>query len=135
MKFRILTLTILLAFLFSGCSMLRKEMISLSKEDVKNVTAGRKISENLLKTWAWNEGFIRGGLGAKIGTLPQETIQAMQEIKAIAQKYNYWNDKDYDLGFAVSARFRAMSAITQETLKQYAPEIIGYLPSILKMIP
>ncbi len=119
---------ILIAILFlslSACSAIRKDIKLVVDEDVKNYNASIHISKELLKTWRLNSGFIRGSLGDKINQFPVEVKRAMDELDALAIKPN---PDDYDLGYSLGARLRLMGAMITNVLKQYAPDVLKYLP-------
>jgi hypothetical protein len=94
---------------------------------VKNYEASVQIAKDLLKTWRLNSGFIRGSLGDKLNQFPAEAIKAMNDLDRLAAKKEI---DDFDLGYSLGARVRLMGAIIQNTLKQYAPEVLKYIPMV-----
>ena len=124
-KIRILSVLILCLFLVS-CAGIQ----AISNEDLKNAESSRIIAKNLLSTWKLNSGFIRGALGSNISQLPAQAVDAMNELDKLAEKINL---NDFDLGYSLGLRIRALSSIVQEAFRMYAPEILKYLPSLLKL--
>jgi hypothetical protein len=120
-------LILLFLFLSLGCSAIRGNIQSIVAEDVKNYEASVQIAKDLLKTWRLNSGFIRGSLGDKLNQFPAEAIKAMNDLDRLAAKKEI---DDFDLGYSLGARVRLMGAIIQNTLKQYAPEVLKYIPMV-----
>jgi len=120
---------LILLFLFFplGCSAIRGNIQSVVAEDVKNYETSVQIAKDLLKTWRLNSGFIRGSLGDKLNQFPAEVIKAMNDLDRLAAKKEI---DDFDLGYSLGARVRLMGALIQNTLKQYAPEVLKYLPLV-----
>ncbi len=123
---KVFALIILSLFLVCGCASIE----ALSKNDLKNATSSRIVAMNLLKTWKLNSGFIRGALGSKINELPVQAVEAMNELDKLAEKKEL---TDYDLGYSLGLRVRALSSIVQEAFRLYAPEILKYLPSLFTL--
>lgn len=118
------TLTISVA----SCSSIQSGAIKAGQIDLKNATATRQLAKDLLSTWKLNSGFIRGALGPKIAELPNQAIEAMKELDALAEKTDV---NDYDLGYSLGARIRMLSSIVIEAFKLYSPEILKFVPSVL----
>jgi len=125
-KFKFFIITTLSIFLFFGCATIQV----ISEQDLKNAETSKIIAKNLLSTWKLNSGFIRGALGNKISELPNQAVEAMNELDKLAEKTDL---TDYDLGYSLGLRVRALSSIVQEVFKIYAPEVLKYLPSLLTL--
>lgn len=118
---------IFLSSLFA-CTSIRKNIVSLSEQDLKNAETTRTLAKNLLLTWKLNSGFIKGALGDRINQLPLQVIKAMEELDSLAGKQNL---EDFDLGYSLGLRIRLLSDLVVDALKLYAPEVLKYLPLIL----
>jgi len=129
MKTRIIVV-ILGLFLLAGCSLYRESLVEMSREDVKNADAVREAALNFNSTWNINSGFIRGALGERIAEFPAQFISAIDELDKIANKEDQLTD--YDLGYSLGLRVRTLEALVQDALKQFAPNVLEYLPFPLK---
>ncbi len=129
-KFKIIGISLLMVMFLASCASIRGDIVAFSKEDLKNATTSRTVAKNLLKTWKLNSGFIRGALGTNIDQLPQQAIQAMNELDKLADKKDL---NDYDLGYSLGLRIRALNSVVQEAIRIYAPNILDYLPALLKI--
>jgi len=129
---RLMVIAVLLAFCMAvSCAAIRKDLVKLSEEDLKNAETTRVVAKNLLSTWKLNSGFIKGALGARLNEMPQSVITTLQELDTLADKKDQLTD--YDLGYSVGLRVRMLSTMVQQTLKNYAPEVLKYLPSFLAL--
>ncbi len=113
-----------------GCASIRGDIVVLSREDLKNAATSRVVAKNLLKTWKLNSGFIRGALGTNMGQLPAQAVLAMDELDKLAEKVDL---NDFDLGYSLGLRIRALNSIVQEAIKMYSPNLLDYLPSLLRL--
>lgn len=125
-KLRISVVMILALVVLIGCA----TMQVISEQDLKNAETSKIVAKNLLSTWKLNSGFIRGALGTRILELPFQAVSAMNELDELAEKTNL---TDYDLGYSLGLRVRALGAVVQEAFRLYAPEILKYLPSLLTL--
>ena len=110
-----------------GCSAMRKGLVEMSKEDVRNAEASREAAYNFISTWDLNSGFIRKALGDRTSEFPAQFISALDELDEIARKPA---DEltDFDLGSFLGLRVRTLETIVQETLELYAPDIFDLVP-------
>jgi hypothetical protein len=109
-----------------GCSGMRKDIIAIVNEDVKNAEMSRDVAKKMLGTWLINSGFIRGSLGpARMNELPKGVVDAMDDLDKLAIKKE-WTDKE--LGTSIGLRVRLLSEIVAQALKLYAPEVMKYIP-------
>lgn len=131
MKKRVLLCLVFVLVCSSSCAWLRKSLVDLSAEDVKNAGATQAIAKNLLSSWPVNSGFIKGALGSKINELPAHVVSAIGELDALAKKSGDLTAEE--LGYSVGLRVRMLSGIVQEAIKLYAPEIIQYIPSLFAL--
>lgn len=120
---------VLVLFFVVGCGAMRKGLIELSKQDVKNAEAVREAATNFLSTWLINSGFIRGALGERIEEFPAQFITAMNRLDTIAVGAP---PTDYILGYSLGLRVRTLETLVQEALKAYAPDIFRLIPFPLK---
>ena len=103
---------------------------SIGQLDLQNAIETRKLARDLLSTWRLNSGFIRGTLGPKLQELPASIVMAMDELDKLALKDpSQWDD--FDLGYSLGVRVRMLSAIIQNALKLYAPEVLQFVPGVL----
>jgi hypothetical protein len=109
-------------FLFTGCSFLRKSLVTLSEEDIKNADATRIAAKNFLTTWNLNYGFIMGMAEDKI---PKVYLDYMEELKTYADRQESLND--YDLGFTLGRRVLLLASVIKEAVKIYAPDVLKYI--------
>jgi len=129
MKTRIIAV-ILGLVLLAGCSFYRESLVEMSREDVKNAEAVREAATNFLSTWNLNSGFIRGALGPRMEEFPSQFIQAMKDLDELADKTD--EPTDFQLGYSLGLRVRTLEALVQDALKQFAPNVLEYLPFPLK---
>jgi predicted small lipoprotein YifL len=120
---------LLVLFFVLGCGVMRKGLIEMSREDVKNAEASREAARNFISTWNLNSGFIKGALGDRITEFPMQFVEAMDELDTVA---NMEESVDYDLGYFLGLRVRTLETLIQETLKMYAPDIFDLVPFPLK---
>jgi hypothetical protein len=111
--------------LLAGCAGMRTDIISLTKEDMKNAQTARQSAKNLLSTWMLNSGFIRGSLGNKIYEFPGSFLDAMDQLDAIAETEDR---DDFALGYSLGIRVRLLGQLVENALASYAPEVLKYLP-------
>ena len=121
---------VFVGLMLAGCGAMRVGLVEMSKEDVKNAEAVREAATNFLSTWDLNSGFIRGSLGPRLDEFPAQFILAMTELDELTAK----NDEptDFDLGYSLGLRVRTLEALVQDALKQFAPDVLNYLPFPLK---
>ena len=133
MKRKIFIILIGIIFLagLTSCGAIRKDLINLSESDIKNAETTRIVAQNMLKTWQINSGFILGVLGDRINELPASVFNAFKDLNDLSLRYQNGTLSDFELGYSVGIRIRILSAIVQQAIKQYAPEILQYLPSLL----
>jgi len=123
-----LFLIIILIIPLASCSYFRKSILDVSNEDLKNAETARTVAKNFLSTWSLNSGVIRGALGTSINQLPAESVDAMNSLDELATNTNL---TDSDLGMAMGLVVRIYSRVVLEVIKQYAPNVLQYLPAIL----
>ncbi len=118
------------AVFLGGCSSMQSGMAKAGQIDLKNATATRQLAKDLLSTWKLNSGFIRGALGPKISELPNQAVEAMKELDALAEKTDA---NDYDLGYSLGVRVRMLGSVVMEAFKLYSPEVLKFVPSVLAL--
>ena len=144
-KLIVLTIAVLLML---GCAGMRKGFISVSEEDIKNRDAMIIASQNFLETWGFNSGAIRAGLGSSISKMPQEAIDAMDDLDVLYLKFQGKLPADYqyefkylpklmlgqgnelsdaEFGYALWVRVRMAGEVIKEALKKYAPDVFEYI--------
>lgn len=123
---RLIVLIIPLLF-FAGCALTRQGATEISTENVKNAETIKEVSLNCLSVWPIQSGFIKGALGNRINELPNEAIQAIDELDRLAELPE---QTDYELGLFLGLKVRMLSSVVQETLEKYAPDVIDLLPLI-----
>jgi len=124
-KIQIIALTMLL--LTAGCSITRQVALDVSTENVKNAEMVREVSLNCLSIWPIQSGFIKGALGYRINELPNEAIEAIDELDRLAELPE---QSDYELGYFLGLKVRLLSSVVQKTLEKYAPDVIELLPLV-----
>lgn len=110
--------------LLTSCSFVQKEVVEVSRQDVKNAETIREVSKNFLSTWPVNSGFIKGILKGQFDQFPKEMIEAMEELDQLSQKKDL---DDFQLGYSLGLRVHVLSDIVKESLKKIAPQILKYL--------
>lgn len=130
MKKGVLVFLMLAMVMFSGCSQIYELTQKTTTIDLQNAEASRNMAKAFLLTWKLNSGFIRGALGPNMGSLPAQTVAAMDELDKLAEKQDL---NDYDLGYSLGLRVRMLGQIVNEAFKIYAPEILKYVPALLKL--
>lgn len=124
----VLVVVVLLFCLFiSGCSTARQAVFDISTEDVKNTETAREVSLNFLSVWPFQSGFIKGALGSRINELPNEAIEAIDELDRLAE---IPEQSDYELGLFLGLKVRLLSSVVRATLEKYAPDVIDLLPLV-----
>lgn len=118
-------LLVCLSFLIlSGCSPIRQVAIDISIENVKNAETIREVSKNCLSVWPIQSGFIKGALGSRINELPNEAIQAIDELDRLSELPE---QTDYELGLFLGMKVRLLSSVVRVSLEKYAPDLLEYL--------
>lgn len=121
------TLFTVLILLAAGCSPMRQAAVDISIEDVKNAETAREVSLNFLSVWPIQSGFIKGALGSRINELPNEALEAIEELDRLAELSE---QSDYELGLFLGLKVRLLSSVVQATLEKYAPDVIDLLPLV-----
>lgn len=116
-----------LVLLLAGCQQMRKAAIDGSVENVKNAETVREVSQNCLSVWPIQSGFIKGALGYRINELPNEAIEAIEELDRLAELPE---QSDYELGMFLGLKVRLLSSVVQVALEKYAPDVVELLPLV-----
>ena len=150
MKTRAIVLTLLIGVMLSGCSLFRESLVEISKEDVRNAEAVREAAINFAITWEPNSGYIHGSLGSRITEFPLQFIMAMNELDTLfigdrdedgkfvasmtkeEKREKIESMSEYELFYGLGLRVRTLEALVQDALKQFAPDVLNYLPFPLK---
>lgn len=122
MKKRIFIVMIILQC--AGCSLTRQCAIDISTENIKNAQTIREVSSNCISVWPVQSGFIKGALGNRINELPNEAIEAIDELDRLA---GLPEQSDYELGYFLGLKVRTLSSVVQVALKKYAPDVSDFL--------
>ena len=119
-------LIIIIALTFMGCA--GQGMIDLTEKEVASVEAMKTSGRNLLKTWPFYSGLIKGAMGDRLSSLPQQAINAMKRLDTLSAK-----DKlsDEDLGESLGVRVHLLAKSVQMALETFAPDVWAILPRIL----
>lgn len=120
---------VLLLLLTSGCGLIRKNIIKLSEEDLKNAEVARTVAKNCISTWAINSNFIRSALGSSVGMLPADAVKAMEEMDKLVP--NKDNLTDPEVGQVLGYKALFLSKVVQYSVKQIAPSVLKLLPFAL----
>ena len=118
---------IILLFLLAGCSPARQVAIDLALEKAENVKTMREISERCKTDWLVISGFIKGTLGSRMNELPNEAIEAINELDRLAEQEEL---SDYELGYFLGLKVRLWCEVIRVALEKYAPDVTGYLPLV-----
>ena len=78
--------------------------------------------------WPFYSGLIRSALGSNITQLPQQTVTALDEMDRIVSGKRPDKLTDNELGQILGLKIRLVAPLIQQALKQYAPEVLQYLP-------
>lgn len=116
-----------IVLLCAGCSAMRQAVLDISTEDVKNIETAREVSLKSLSIWTFQSGFIKGTLGNRINELPNEAIQAIDELDRLAELPE---QSDYELGLFLGLKVRLLSSVVQIILEKYAPDVVDLLPLV-----
>ena len=125
----ILLATLLLAL--TGCSTLRKDAVSISESEVKNLHATQEIARNYLKIWPMQSGFIHGLMEHRQGEFPEHIVDAINELDNLSAKLLTGDPNeilDYDLGLSLGLRVRMLGAVVEEVVKAYSPDLLDLVP-------
>lgn len=123
------TITMFLALLClislaTGCQSMRDTAVGITDEEIKNVETAREISARLLAIWPYQSGFIKGILGSRIDELPTYTIDAINELDALAKSENV---SDSDLGKSLGLRIRMVCETVKQVIRTYYPDAVDLL--------
>lgn len=132
-KFRIIGISVLVVMILASCASIRGDIVAISKEDLKNAETSRTVAKNFLKVWALNRGFIDGVFYKQEGQIPGDTLATMDQLNMRAKERGYWDQEDYDLGYSLGLKEKALNSVIRELIKMYAPSIMDYLPALLKI--
>ena len=122
MKKWIIIVTIILQC--AGCALLRQSAIDISTENIKNAEAIREVSKNCISVWPVQSGFLKGTLGYRINELPNESIEAIEELDRLAALPER---TDYELGYFLGLKVRLLSSAVKVAIDKYVP---GFLPHV-----
>lgn len=122
---QIIILTVLL--LSAGCSTARQAAIDISVEKAENIKTLREISERCKTDWLVISGFIKGALGSRMNELPNEAIEAIEELDRLAEQELL---SDYELGIFLGLKVRLLNSVVQVALEKYAPDVVDLLPLV-----
>ena len=120
-------LIIIIALTFMGCA--GQGMIDLTEKEVASVEAMKTSGRNLLKTWPFYSGLIRGAMGKRINELPKSAIDAMDRLDELTDEENPITDKM--IGESVGLRIHLLAKSVQMALETFAPDVWAILPRIL----
>ena len=115
-------------FFIVSCGSIRKTGIKISEEELKNVEAARIVATNYLEVWPMQSGFIRGALGPRLSMLPQNAIEAMDELDKLAEIEGTLDDQD--LGKSLGLRVQLLSDIVLEAIRIYAPDVFAVIGAL-----
>ena len=118
-----------LLVLLGGCGFTNKSVIDLSNESLRETETARAVGKNIISNWKLDSALVRGMLGVNIKMLPQDVVDAMDDLDIIAQKTTPLEDGDY--GMAIGLTLRIWTSIAIQVVKQYAPAILQYIPAII----
>lgn len=124
---RRIVITLMVVCLLTGCSPIRQMAIDVSTENVKNAETMREVSLNCLSVWPIQSGFIKGALGYRINELPNEALEAIDELDRLAELPE---QSDYELGLFLGLKVRLLSSVVQVALEKYAPDVVELLPLV-----
>lgn len=110
-----------------GCTPMRQAAIDISVENVKNAESAREVSLNCLEAWPIQSGFIKGALGSRINELPNEVLEAMEELDRLA---GLSEQSDEELGFFLGLKVRLLNSVVMATIDKYAPDVVDFLPLV-----
>jgi uncharacterized protein YceK len=138
MKTLLVSAVILL--LATGCASINPQITKFDKENYK---ANKQFAKDQMETWSLSSGFILGmgltnpiafpiksgdELRAVINSTP--IILAIADLDRICKKLGYWNELDYDLGYALGAKTRLGSQAAIQMVRDFFPELMKYAPAV-----
>lgn len=127
MSSKLILLISIVLLIIAGCSPARQVAIDVSAEHNENIKAMRKISEESASDWLFISGLIKGALGYRINELPNEAIEAIEELDRLAE---LTEQSDYELGLFLGLKIRLWGSVVQVALEKYAPDVIELLPLV-----
>lgn len=114
-----------------GCVAIRESALNISAEEVKNNEVTRQVALNYLSIWPMQSGFIQGALGPRLDELPAQAVEAIDELDRLADQLSITDPnsiEDWDLGLSLGLRVRLLTAVVQEALEMYAPDVLDLIP-------
>ena len=124
MKRALVIPTLVALLLVAGCPSLRQAAIDISTENVKNAETIKTVSMNCLSVWPIQSGFIKGALGSRINELPNEAVQAIDELDRLSALPE---QSDYELGLFLGLKVRLLSSVVRVAIEKYVPDVSEYL--------
>ena len=132
---------LVLFFAFSmGCASINPQITKFDKENYK---ANKQLAKDQMETWSLSSGFILGmGLtnpiafpiksGDELRAIMNSTpiVLAIADLDQICKKLGYWNETDYDLGYALGAKTRLGSQAAIQMVRDFFPELMKYAPAV-----
>lgn len=107
----------ILAVLVTGCAG-TAQFTTQTKDQVRSCVVD----------WPFYSGLIRSALGPNITQLPQQTVTALDDMDRIVSGKRPDKLTDNELGQILGLKIRLVAPLIQQALKQYAPEVLQYLP-------
>lgn len=118
-----------LSLIFSvGCGGLRQNAVQLSQQDLANIEIAKEIAVNLLKAWPVKSGFIKGAMGPKLAELPQQALEAMNELDRLAVTPEALSDEEIGVSLGLGVRMLQQTVLT--ALEQFAPDVLQALTKV-----
>ena len=127
-KYITIVITAIMTLFLCSCGTARKVVIRHSETIIKNTDTMRKAAENILKTWEFRSGLVRGYLGENMILLDPRVVEAMDDLDELASQYKNGQISDKDLGHSLGARVRIRLYLIKDELKKVAPKVLEYLP-------
>ena len=128
-RFKLLGLAIgvMLLLFVTGCPSMRKAITDISNENIKNVKMMRKVASECRADYLWEAGFVKAVLGNRINELPSEDVQALEELKQLAEQTEV---SDYELGRFLGLKLRLAGSVVQAVLERHTPAVAELLPLV-----
>lgn len=127
---------LIVCLLLVGCGTLRKSILEISEEEVKNAKTAREVAKNYIEIWPIQSGFIRAALGSRMDQLPTAATNAMKELDELcgisgddqtAEKKEY---TDKELGESLGLRVRMLNEAALEAVRLFAEDVYNELVAI-----
>lgn len=127
---RIVVLFVVVLVFMAGCTTIHSPVQMAVEEEAKLADLLRSDADILIENWLFYSGLIRGALDAD--EIPLKVIKAMDFMDQIAAKNEKGEElSDFEKGAFLGVRLRACGEVIAQALKQYAPDVLSLIRTVL----